>query len=179
MSLVDLATAKLFCQIEHSVEDDAVQVLIDSAEEFVQDETGLYLHDGSGQVIELLDGGNVDLWPTKRPVNSITSIQDAESEYAEVTDWKNTRIRILRASDGVVWPRGIQRWRVVYDAGYGPDDVPAGLKHAVLDLVYRAYWSRGGKAHQSAAGHGYDWDELAGSDIIKRLRKYSMKARIG
>ncbi len=179
MSLIDLATAKQFLQIAHAQEDESIQVLIDSAEEFVQAETGLYLHDGSGQVVELLDGGGVELWPTKRPVNSISSIQDAENDYAEVTDWKNTKIRILRASDGVKWAKGIQRWRVVYDAGYGPEDAPAGIKHAVLDLVYRAYKSRGGKSHQSAAGHGYDWQGLEVSDIARRLRKYGMKARIG
>jgi uncharacterized phiE125 gp8 family phage protein len=179
MSLVDLVTAKLFCQISHGQEDDVLQVLIDAAEEYVQEETGLYLHDGDGTVTELLDGGGVELWPTKRPINSISSIQDAESEYAEVTDWKNTRIRILHASGGVKWANGIQRWRVAYDAGYGPEGAPAGIKHAVLDLVYRAYKSRGGKGHQSAAGHGYDWQGLDISDIAKRLRKYGMKARIG
>lgn len=179
MSLIDLVTAKQFLQISHSHEDDSIQILIDSAEEFVQGETGLYLHSGSGAVVELLDGGGFELWPTKRPVNTVTSIQDVENEDAEVTEWKNTTIRILRETDGAKWAKGIQRWRVAYTAGYGPADAPAGLKHAILDLAYRAYGNRGGKAHQSAAGHGYDWNALAESDIIKRLRKYSMKARIG
>jgi hypothetical protein len=179
MSLVTLAVAKKYLQISHSEEDDIIQVLIDSAEEYVSDETGIYFHDGEGEITEDLDGGELELMPTKRPINSVTGILDTENDNEATTGWKHTKIRILSETDGTLWGRGIQRWRVTYDAGYDSNSVPVGIRHAILDLVYRGYTNRGGKGHQSAAGHGYDWQGLDVSDIAKRLRKYRMKASIG
>jgi len=179
MSLVTLALAKEFLQISHAQEDLTIQMLIDSSEEFAQLITGLYFYSDTGEITELLDGGEVELWAKRLPIQSVTSVLDTDNDDAETTDIKVTRSRILDGTDGTKWGKGKQRWKVNYIAGYGLADIPAGLKHAVLDLVYRAHANRGGKRHQSAAGYGYDWESLAGSGLMKRLRRYSMKVSIG
>ncbi len=93
-------------------------------------------------------------------------------------DVVHTDVLVLRKYRYQQWAAGVQRWKVVYTAGFTADTAPSGLKHAILDLVYRGYTNRGSKSQQSAAGYGYSWQEMAGSDLMSRIRKYSYRSRI-
>lgn len=177
MGILSIDTAKQFLQVAHSAEDDVIQILLDSAEELVCRETGIYLHAGSGAVEELLDGGCQALLPTKLPILSVTGVYDTWSDDEAVDDLLFSEVRVMRKYAYQWFAVGVKRWKVKYAAGYAATTVPAGLKQIFLDLVYRGYTNRGSKGHQSAAGHGYDWQALADSDLMHRLRKYSYRVR--
>jgi len=182
MAFVSRATAKSYLQISHAADDDLIDILLEAAQDFVAREAALYLYDGvitTTAVSEDLDGGCVSLRPTKLPVLGLTSVLDVENSLVEEEDAKFTSHRILRATDDSVWASGIKRWRANYSAGYGADDFPDALKGVILDLVFRAYYGRGGKSRQSAAGHGFDFQALMDSDMLRRLRAHSQKLGIG
>lgn len=180
MAIVTTEQARLYLQISHSVEDSLIPLMIDGAQEFVAATTGLYFHDGDGSVTEHLDGGNESLWPSRLPIQSVTSVTDRES--GEAYEYKATDSRILRKTANLVWPGGnaaAQRWAVVYSAGYDIDSAPVGLRLAVLDLVYRAYNNRGGQSSSSGAGHSMNWASIANSDIMDILDRHSIRRLAG
>jgi hypothetical protein len=172
MSTLDLDLVREYLQVGHSGQDTVIQLLIDAAEEWAARWLGCDLE--QAQHTEDVDGGQLYLAPTHRPLVEITSVTDRQTddEYdaAEVGDL------IARANaDGVplddtLWPEGLARWRVVYYGGWA--DVPEGIKLGLLQLIGRAYQQRSGEASGSAAGVATNWQALAGSDILALLRPY-------
>jgi len=177
---VSTATAKSYLQIDHSAEDEIIAIILAGAQEYVAGYCGTRFYTtGAAEVTEVLDGANApQLWPSYCPVTSVISVQDAQNENTEYDFWFD-QTRIYRNSNYNVWNFGKLRWRVRYIGGYLESEAPADIKLAVLDLAFRAYYSRGGKSQQSAKGYGYSWQDLAGSDILKRLDPYLFRRLVG
>jgi hypothetical protein len=175
--IIDVPTAKTFCQIGHAEEDPIIEILIESAEEWVQRYTGTRFYTGSDDTppAEYCNGGAESLWPIFHPINDVTQIQDREnSENYDLTATRFDTWSIWLA-DGGEWGAGRQRWQVTYKAGYTIDTIPAGLKLEILNMIKRAYDNRGGLKADSISGLRTDWEALLDSDMIKRISLFSFR----
>jgi hypothetical protein len=177
VSVMSLALARQACGVDYTVQDVFLQILLDGAENFVEKETGTYL--SAAAVTEDVNGGGFALWPSRMPVNSVTSVTDNETGVAVSTDdWHNRKNGIYRDS-GARWESGrVNRWEVVYNGGY--TTLPYGLRAIILQLVVRGYHARGGKTASTAAGYDVEWGELLDSDMMMKLEVFKpARARIG
>jgi len=181
MSIVTLALAKEFLEISHSAQDNVVQALIDGAEEFLARHLGVVFT--SAARVEDLDGGELYLYPTLRPVTALTSVVDLWSENAAYSAKVigDTRLERATAAGRPLgnWPEGSKRFRATYTGGFAA--MPAMVKQAVLMMVKRAYDARGGEGSIGAAGVSVSWPAFMQSDIAAMVREYSRvrMARIG
>lgn len=177
-TIIDVATAKRFCQVSHSKEDDLFGILVDSAEEWVQKETDVRFYDGDADETadpEYVDGGMVSLWPKFHPINDITSIVDRENSTTyDLTDVRFDKSRIWQRNEGE-WAEGTQRWLVTYKAGYDKDSIPAAFKLEILNMVKRAYDNRGNIKRDGIAGMTTEWQEILDSDTIARITMFSFR----
>jgi hypothetical protein len=185
MGFVSLDQLKQWCQITNNAEDEVLEILLESVQQDMAKELGMYFHEGDGALVEYVDAAprGMYLRPDHLPINSITKISDTtnsddvvDTEYYKFTAWK-----IIYVGSGVVeipWPPGVQRWKVEYDAGYGPTTAPNWLKLLILDVAYRIYHGRGAKESQRGAGYSYDWPALMKADIGRRIRQHGTKLGI-
>lgn len=171
MSTVTLALAKQALMISHTAQDTFIQALLDGAEDWIARHLGVALSSAARQ--EDIDGGDLYLWPKFRPVTAVTSVTDLETGtvYPALLDGE-TRIRwnLLPRREEPRWPEGVQRFRVVYTAGYTA--LPAGVQVAILQLVARAYRLRAGQASESVDGASASFAKLIDSDIAALLKPY-------
>lgn len=177
MSIVELATLKQYINVgtSNTVADDALQIILDGAQDYAARRTGLYLRedDDDGSKVEDIDGGAY-LWPSYLPILSVTSVTDNEADDYSY-EFKCTNINVSRDLPKYIWGDGIQRWRVTYTAGYTAATAPYALKQAILELAYRSWHGRGGKSQQSAKGFGYSFDGLANGTIASMLAQVSLR----
>lgn len=172
-SVVELALVKSYLQIAHTAQDEAIQALIDGAEEWVAQWLGSPL--SATEFTEDLDGGEYELRTRWRPIIDVTEILDRDDSDAAMDFDLDSNGRILRADTaGSVlrsrWPEGAARYRVSYVAGY--EDLPAAIQTAVLMLVSRAYHQRTGETGGTASGVAVNWGPLMQSDVISLLKPY-------
>jgi len=187
--LVTRTEAKAILRVRHSHDDDLVDMLVAGAEGFVQEYCGVFFGDEAADLVhtEDLDSDRVrSLLPRFTPINSVTSVTDNDSDDAVVDadTYRYSATRIFKRGtdsddDSHVWERGYGRWRAAYNGGYLAATLPAGMKAVILQLVYRAFWGRGGKSRQAAAGHGYSFRPLLDSDMAKELTRYKSRAGRG
>lgn len=169
MSVISLAEAKSYLRVADAGDDTLIQALIDGAEEWVERTCAIYLTQTN--VVARVDGGGTALWPPRGPVVSLSEVYD-EDASAVVT----ATLYHLRGASGIIrdgygrWADGRERYRLTYVAGYST--VPAGLKNALLQLIYRAYTNRASVKSEGAAGWRGDYDSLTGGDFWKTLRPY-------
>jgi len=91
---------------------------------------------------EDLDGGKLNLWPANLPIASITSIYDIDGEdYVDTSDYTHNGVRIFDP-DEAVWGSGLERYRVVYVAGYTASTLPAQYKTLILKVFSHMYHNR-------------------------------------
>lgn len=176
MSVIELSFAKSYLRIAGAQQDALIQSLLDGAEDWVERRCGIKL--ATETVTEDLDGGEIYLFPSHRPVTAVTSVTDLHGN--EEQDAVRIADRIARENEygtpsGSVWDDGERRYRVVYTAGFG--EIPYGLRMAILMLVSRAYENRGGAAADGQAGLSVQWAPLNSSDIEQLLRPYK-RARV-
>jgi hypothetical protein len=177
MSVVSLALAKQQLGVEYDNQDLKIQADIDGAEEWLENAIGKKF--SAEDVTEYVEGGGFALWPSRCPVNSVTSVTDTESGSAEsADDWHLRKNGIYRDS-AARWDRGrVNRWQVVYNGGY--TSVPAGIVSIIIDLLSRAYNPRGGKEVQSAAGYGTEWELFVDTLMWQRINDYATaRSRFG
>jgi hypothetical protein len=176
----DLADLKAYLQIGGMAQDSMIQLLAASCHEWIETRLNILLRNQF--VSEWLDGGEIYLWPHKRPVNALALVTDAwdwdsggDNTVYPAKLIESGRIQRAdtygRALFGYVWIPGIKRWHVQYTAGYAL--VPPGLKLGIFQLIGRAWQKRAGEARGSAGGATINWEELAGSDVMKLLLNYS------
>jgi len=173
VSWISLATVKQYLQVSHSQEDDALQILVDGAQGYLAEASGIHMSNtatsGGESFVEDLHGGNLSLRPRHLPIRSVTRILDTEDDDAEVTeDYKNTQMRIVREDEDEEWETGSNRYQVSYLGGFGVSDTDprvSALKMLLLELCHLKYH-----------GRGEDFDALArSSGVQKSIGKLSMK----
>jgi uncharacterized phiE125 gp8 family phage protein len=179
MSTITLAQAKEHLEVGHTGQDTVVQMLIDGAEDWVERHCGVLLT--SQSVTDDLDGGTAILWPRHKPVTAVSSITDLKATADTITYLLVGDSQIWRADDDgnrldSKWGAGHSRWRAAYTAGFST--VPAGLKGALLQLIYRAYHRRGGVRSQTGGGQAVGWAELVGSEVLEQLRPFIRKRSV-
>jgi hypothetical protein len=180
MSAVLLATAKQFLQISHSSQDTVVQLLIDGAEAWMAQWLGVAF--ASASHTEDLDGGELWLWPNYRPVTAVDSVKDNRGNDAELDAILIGQGRIGRADadgnalDAAIWPDGVKRWHAKYTAGWAT--LPTPVQLAVLQLVYRSYYRRGGQAGDGAAGASFNWGTMADAEVLRPLYQYRLVSSV-
>lgn len=144
---VTLADAKAFLRLDDSAEDSFVSTLIAAARIHVESMTGRALMEQSWRVV-------LDDWPADRivklpvaPLISLTAIMAYDADgtgtqigLAEVlpeTHVAPARLFLPRQFANAPLLRERQGVEIDYVAGYGddPDDVPSGIKQAILSLV--------------------------------------------
>jgi len=173
MSAVELTLVKSYLQIAHTAQDEALQALIDAAEEWLAKWLGTPLE--ATEYTEDLDGGEYTLRTRWQPIIDVAEILDRLDEDAEMDFTLGAGGAIQRADTAGSllnsrWPEGAGRYRVSYTAGY--EDLPAGVQLGVLMLVSRAYHQRTGETGGSAAGVAVNWSALMASDIVATLKAY-------
>ncbi len=179
--IVSVADMKEFLRVSHDSHDDLIGTLIDGCQSWIESTCGIKLTES--RYAGYMDGGGVSLWPEYRPIISIASVTDSETDTVESTDNYYLRYNSQVVHDGESrWGDGRGRWLVSYTAGYGGtgDDsieVPSGLKVALMHLVRRAYDARGGTKSEGASGWTANWDGLMSGDVGVLLSPYMrMKA---
>lgn len=177
MSLISTAEVKEFLQITHSAQDAVIQILIDGFEEWLKENLGITVHDAATAPVttEDLQGGGAHLYPTVKPIVSVTSITDIttgntvdEYSHDQMTIWQNNNSNWVDTR--------VKSWRVVYRGGYTTSTVPKGLKMLMLDAIFRAYRNRGGKATESAAGYLVNWTLFKNSDLLEKMAPFCLKS---
>lgn len=187
MSLVTLALAKQACQINHTHQDDYIQLLLDGCEEFVQQKLSIYFStDLTQDIVEDLSVAHVTgqkcLFPVHVPILSITSIvdrfdNDIQTEWYTVPSdqYRFDSFKISRLGDnyygvrsGDVWSQGVNRWRVTLKGGYDATTLPANVKNLIIQLVVRMYEARGSKV---------GWADLATSDMMRSVEAMDFGTR--
>jgi len=169
---VSLAEAKAHLRLDGSDEDGLVARLIAAARTHVEGRTSRALVDQGWRCVLDRWPARRDVWLRPAPVTAVTAVTVydangdgrvlAADEYSVDTASAPAR---LRPAAGRSWICGDGAWTAVaggpadpgsplngieidFDAGYGPDDVPAPLVQAVMMLV--AHWHE----HREAAAVG-------------------------
>lgn len=175
MSFVTLSEVKAVGRIDYDTHDLQLQMLIDAAEEFVEEHCCIALTERT-ITGERMDGGACQLWPKVLPVTSVDSVEDTWlDETIDTGDYFATDTRIVYEEEGV-WLPGELRYSVTYDAGYTVSTAPKGLKPAIIGLVLLGYNNSEGKASQAANGFGCNFRQLASdNDLINRLDHFSLR----
>jgi hypothetical protein len=172
MSTLTLALVKEFLEIGHSKQDNVIQLLIDGAETFLENWLGVRFTSASR--IEDLDGGGEYLLANLRPVTAVASVKDLWNGEAAMACRLVGDGRILRADATGrplgEWTQGVRRYRATYTGGYA--SVPAPVKQAALQMVYRAYQARASEASNSVAGASTTWGALFDSDMMKMVMPF-------
>ncbi len=188
MSFLTLPETKEFLEIDYSTQDLTIQTLIDGIEEWIEEYCALFLTNASRT--DDVDGGGRSLWPKNRPVTSITSVtiivDGEDEELINSEEYRLSNDQVIR-NDESRWRTGkigqVNRsaYRVISVGGHssGGTPVPAGLKLAMLQLIFRQNFSKGGKSRQGAAGFGVDWQALLTSDPMVTLNKYIAHGMLG
>lgn len=175
MSVITLAEAKTMLHVNWTSEDTLIASLLDGVEEWVETYCALaILEDGeSNEFADNVNGGGKNLWPRTHPILTLTSVLDRDNSNAAITaTLRNNEARIWYQT-GSTWAAGVERFTVNYTAGYTSATLPAGLKAVMLGLVFRAYNNRGGSEGQSASGFSENWERLATTDEMMKLRGYT------
>ena len=159
---VSLVEAKAHLKVEVSDDDSLIDGLITTARQHIERQTGKALIDQTWAIYLDDWGGNEIVLPVE-PVSAVNAMRTySEDDSASLigpehyySDTVSSPARIvLRGSR--VWQRpgrianGIE---IELVAGYGPagDDVPAGLRQAILLLVAHWYENREGASYGGAA----------------------------
>jgi hypothetical protein len=142
MSIITVSEAKDFLKLgSASNVDEEIQRLIDQVENYV-DHLGIKLESGEIEE-EFHSGGFSYLKPHRHPLSSVSSIYDIHEGQTVSSDYYSVRAgRIYYGENGIGywdWPRGMNRYKVTYTAGYGSGEVPDGVKSAILHGVYKLY----------------------------------------
>ena len=141
-TLVSLDSFRAWMRVEDA--DDSKDALLvtaaDAASAELEQATSLIFV--TRTVTDTLDGsGRVDLWLSRRPIVSVTSVTVNGAEVDAslyVVDAKMGRLRMKAGA----WSEGIANAAVVYSAGYGAQGaatLPADVKRACLDLAKAIY----------------------------------------
>ena len=140
MSAVSVAEAKQFLQIGYDNQDLILQILIDSAQQFVEEKTGFKL-DGASERIDLVDGGVFTLFPESFPVVSVSEVLDVRSSSVVSADLYRLANDGLQLKSGTRWVSGghfetadrvgdnQQRFQITYVGGYATP--PARFKELI------------------------------------------------
>jgi uncharacterized phiE125 gp8 family phage protein len=178
-ALTDAQVVKQHLQIGHSESDVVLGIMVGAARDFVEGYCGLYLEEQ--EVVATVEGGGNSLWLPNGPVQSITEVLDTlHSLVIDATLYDHDgRVRVVRANQ-VRWDDGVDRYRVTYQGGYAAvADIPDGLRLAILDMCERAYRSPGGRKSEGSSSHRWEWQQLAGSDVLARLDTHRMHQGLG
>ena len=177
MSFVTLAEVKAVGRIDYDTHDTVLEMLIDAAEEYVEEHCCIKLTE-TAITGERVDGGTESLWVRNLPitaVSSITDVGDGQSSTVDADDFFFVDTRIV-AEDGARFLAGKYRYSVDYTAGYTSSTAPKGLKPAIIGLVLLGYNNSEGKGRQAANGFGCDFAKLAeDNDLIDRLNHFSLR----
>lgn len=143
MSVLTLAVAKEYLQINHSKQNTTLQIILDACEKTIADYCGVRIAaDVTTDIIEnVLSIGREWIWPMQRPILSVSEVLDNEQnantpEDPENYDCNDSGIYVINHGK---WGEGEDRYKVTYKAGYDATTYPALLKLAVLKLVYACY----------------------------------------
>jgi len=154
VAIVSTATVKQFIQVDYAVEDDALELMIDAAQEFLEGYLGVKFHESEiVETTEDLDGGTNALRPTYHPINSVTSVTDRESSSAESSgNYRFNNYRVFYKDQCYTWACGDSRWRVVYKAGYLEASTPSPIKMALCMIVARVFNNRTQNRSEGVSG---------------------------
>jgi hypothetical protein len=181
MSLVSLATVKEILQISHTKEDTWLQIQLDGVENFLSQFLGVRFNAtaGAAAVTEDVDGGGEYLFPSEHPVLTVTSVTDLITSALEATSLYVYNDRRIWKLYGGTWLNGDSRWRVIYTAGYQAADLPTAIQGAILQMMYRAHYARGGRRGAGSQGYYTDWSKWLESDIRAMLKPFQYRSVIG
>lgn len=158
---VTLAEAKAHCRVDASDEDTLITALITAATEMAEQKTGRAIMPQTWSLS--LDAFPDEIWLTRVPVQSITSVKYFDADGVEQTlnssQYSLLRddfgfARVVRAY-GVVWPNTQARDAAVtveYVAGYiDAAAVPEAIKQWVKLMISTMYENRETEAYSSRA----------------------------
>jgi len=160
MAAVTLTELKAELQLQGDAEDAYLTILLDGVENWLESEWGILL--SAQDVSEGLIGDGRNLWPTKVPVNSVSSVA-LEGSTVSSGDY-TLRGKAIVNDDA--WEEDF--YDVTYNAGYST--VPDRVKSLILTLIRRRYDSRGGAESERAGGHTVQWRKLVETDTWQMLR---------
>ena len=176
-----LSEAKEFLRISTSSQDVVIQVLIDSAEEYVAKAANVVFKTDTelaAEIIEFNDGGEQYIFMNQRPVRSVSSLaptNDAGNPL-DPTEYALDGSCVRKSNNGD-FAFGVNRWTVTYVGGYGDTDpatiYPPAAKLAVLQMVYKGYNNRGGKNSESGQGVSANWGNLIDDEIRALISSFS------
>ena len=175
MSAITVEQAKQFLQIGHSEQDAILTLLLEGLDDTVERLCNIKLSDADYE--ELVDGGGYGLRVENLPLNSVSSVEGAESGSSE--SFKVVRSAIYRTDETERWTSGYHRYKVTYNGGYA--SVPPGLKIVMLQLLDRFYNNRGGLVQQSVAGYTTEWQAFLDDrgDLQALLSPFKKGTKIG
>ncbi len=180
MALITREEAKEFLEVAHAAQDLRIDLMIAGAQNYVEKYCGVAFSEETK--VETLDGGGFALWPTRRPVLSVSKVEFIE----DLTNIDTIEVENIRVADDQIirthrirWFKGRNNYRATYIGGYKDADVPPGLKLGTLDMIRRRYDNRGGVSNQSVAGFSTGWQKFTEADFIAELSAFRKGGIIG
>ena len=175
-----------FLRVSFGSQNPSIQIMLDSAEEFVADQAGVTFKTDAElavNVVEDNDGGAQYLFTNQKPLRNVVSIAPSSDPGTPIdADGYTTSGNSIRKTSNGAWYFGVNAHRITYTAGYGDTaeatKYPASAKHAILALVYRAYNNRGAKSSESGSGIAVNWASLLDSDISRLIASFGTRPRI-
>lgn len=145
--LIDLAIVKAYLRVEHEDHDDLIQMHLDAAIGWLDGPTGWLGRALGPQTVRLdnaaLCRGSEGLELPLAPITEITAITwrdsagEAQTVDPETYELRANRVRLIA---GASWPSfGAAGPSVEYEAGYPVDEMPPGLRAAILMHVKIQY----------------------------------------
>lgn len=160
---VTLAEAKLHLRVDSSTEDDLISALISSAVSYLDGEGEL----GRAMITQTWAQYETQApgWPRLRmgPFQELVSVEYydddgvlQEATLADFETWLQGDFVICKPKEDREWPTADVRQdaiKITYRAGYGDtaDDVPQGVRQAILMLVAHWYENRMAAAETALA----------------------------
>ena len=148
---ITLQEAKTWCAVDSTDTDALIEMLIDSATEIAEEQTGLAL--GSRTLVEYFDTLSTPFELTVAPVTAIASIHYRDSTDGAYQVWSATNYdtdlismpaRIILKPNGTFPTVGAygNAIKVTYTAGYSATNIPKRAKQLILLMVAKGYDNR-------------------------------------
>jgi len=171
MSIVTVDQVKSLGRITTASHDVILQTIIDAAESFIEEYCDISLT--SAEVEESLDGNAICLYPSRKPVEAVTSVVDTEDTTATF-DYGFKAFGIYKL-DEEYWEEGLQRYTVTYDGGYTTP--PPALVLAIMTMVLRSYKNFEARESTGEAGVSVNWQSLwSKNDVLALIEPFSHKS---
>jgi uncharacterized phiE125 gp8 family phage protein len=185
---IDLETVKNYLKVDHSVDDDLIELIIKSIRKQIENDLGGFFLI-KRTVTQKQTGGVERIDFLRQPVNSVTSVTyyenfDSTASIVSSSDYRFSDGELYHRNNWFDAGRESDGYVIVYNAGLIDDTnqahqtIPANIKQAMLRLIAYTYENREEYATTiSEGGMSIGYNSIIGNSELKSLLSSYMTSR--